>query len=148
MADLLRILTFVKITVFGISICLALLYALSLLLIRELFKQINILTLNICFGTILISTYFMVYFIMHEFYIEYLFTLSTCTYLFYIQSVCLCQCSFSFVTLTVNRFFTIVRHAQRFFKTKIFMFTCIAIQWIVASLVSLPFTLSILPVTN
>ncbi|UJR16048.1 hypothetical protein I4U23_002962 [Adineta vaga] len=77
---------------------------------------------------------------MYEYYIEYLFTERTCTFLFYIQSICLCECSFAFVTFTINRFFAIVYHTEQFFKTKKFMFICIANQWIVGGLVSLPFT--------
>ena len=56
--------------IFGISILLALFHYLSMLFIRSLHKRINILTLNICSGTISISVYFMTYFIMYDYYIE------------------------------------------------------------------------------
>ena len=148
MADLSRIFALLKIIVFGINIVLALFYSLSMLCIRRLRKRINILTLNICFGTICISVYFMLYFIMYEYHIEYLFTETTCTFLFYAQSTCLCGCSFAFVTLTINRFFTILCHTQRFFRTKKFMGMCIVSQWIVGSLVSLPFALYVTSVND
>src|SRR5208283_216789 len=102
MADISRIFALLKITIFGISILLALIYSLLILLIRRFHHRINILTINICLSLICSSTFYMVYFIMWEYYMDYLFTEITCTFLFYIQSICNCQLPFSFVILTIN----------------------------------------------
>jgi len=148
MTDISHIFALVKITIFGFSILLALIYSLLILFIRRFHLRINILTVNICVSAICSSTYYMIYFIMWEYYIDYLFTKKTCTFLFYIQSICTCQISFSFTILTINRYCLIKYPAKGFFKTNKFMGICIASQWIAACVMSLPFLLDIQPVKN
>jgi hypothetical protein len=94
------------------------------------------------------GTFFMGYFIMWEYDIKDLFTVQTCKFLFYLQTISSCQVSFSLTVLTINRFCTIKYPGKQFFKTKIFVGICIASQWIVTCVISLPFLFDIKPVKN
>ncbi len=146
MTDIARIFALVKITVFGISILLALIYSLPILLLRRFHHRLNILTVNICLAMIVTSMYYMPYFIMQEYYIQDLFTVKTCTFLFYLQTISTCQLPFSFTVLTINRFCSIVYRTKVFFKTRKFVVICVASQWIAACVLSLPFVFAIQPV--
>jgi hypothetical protein len=148
MADISHILALIKITFFGVTILLTLIYSIPILFIRRFQHPVNLLTLNICLTTICTSIYWMVYFIMWEYYIEYLFTSMTCTFLFYIQTVSVCQVSFAFVMITINRYCSIVHSTKAFFKTKTFVAICVASQWFVCCVLSVPFLTSIEPVND
>lgn len=146
MTDIISIFAVLKITVFGISILLALIYSIPILTIRRFHSRLNILTINICVAMILTSIYWMGYFIMWEYYIQYLFTEKTCTFQSYLQTISSCQLPFSFAVLTISRFFAIVHSTKAFFKAKTFPIICIASQWITICVLSLPFLLNIQPV--
>jgi hypothetical protein len=146
MADIARIFSLIKISIFGVSILLALIYSFPILIFRRFHHRLNMLTVNICVSLILSSTYWMGYFIMWEYYIQYLFTEMTCTFLFYLQTINSCEVSFTFAVLTINRFCSIVYPAKVFFRTKKFVVICVASQWIAVCLVSLPFAFAIKPV--
>lgn len=146
MADISRILALLKITVFGLILLCALIYSLAILLIPRFHHRLSALTVNICVAMICSSIYWLGYFIMWEYYIQNLFTEQTCTYLFYLQLISTCLVPFSFVILTINRFCAIIYSTKVFFKTKKFLFICIASQWIATCVVSLPYKLNILPV--
>ncbi len=146
MTDIVGIFALLKIILFGISILLALIYSLPILLLRRFHHHLNLLTVNICLAMIVTSIYWMGYFIMWEYDIANLFTQKTCTFLFYLQSMNSCFVPFAFVTLTINRFCSIIYRTKVFFKTKRFMVICVASQWIAACLLSLPFVFAIQPV--
>jgi hypothetical protein len=146
MADIANIFAIIKISLFGLSILLALIYSLPILIVRRFHHRLNMLTVNICVSIVLSSTYWMGYFIMYQYYINYLYTEITCTFLFYIQTINSCNVPFTFAVLTFNRFCAIVYPGKAFFKTKKFVIICVASQWLVVCLVSLPFKLAIKPV--
>ncbi len=146
MVDISRIFALLKITVFGISILLALIYSLPILLLRRFHHRLNILTVNICLAMVVTSIYYMAYFIMQEYYIEDLFTEKICAFLFYLQTISNCQLPFSFTVLTINRFCSIIYPRKAFFKTKKFVVICVTSQWIAACVLSLPFVFAIRPV--
>jgi hypothetical protein len=148
MADISHILALIKITFFGVTILLTLIYFIPILFIRRFQHPVNLLTLNICLTTICTSIYWMVYFIMWEYYIEYLFTSMTCTFLFYIQTVSVCQVSFAFVMIAINRYCSILHSTKAFFKTKKFVAICVASQCIICCVLSVPFLTSIEPVND
>jgi hypothetical protein len=70
----------------------------------------------------------MVCFIMLEYYIEYLFTEEAYPFVFYLQTIVICEAYLPSVTLSINRFCRIVYHKKVFFKTNKFMIICIACQ--------------------
>jgi len=146
MADISRVFALLKISAFGISILLALIYSLTIFFIRRFHHRPNILTLNICVSMICASIFWMDYFIMWEYYIQDLFTKKNCTFLFYLQSISTSLVPLAFVTLTINRFCSIIYSTKAFFKTKKFVIICVASQWIVACILSLPFVFDIKPV--
>jgi hypothetical protein len=146
MTDITRIFALLKITVFGICIFLALIYSLLILLIRRFHHRLNMFTVNICVAVICGCTYWMGYFIMYEYDIQNLFTEETCTFLFYIRTISTSQIPYSFAILTINRFCSIIYPGKALFKTKIFVVICVASQWIVACILSLPFVFNIEPV--
>jgi hypothetical protein len=148
MTDISHILALIKIIGFGITILIALIYSLIILLIRRFHNRLNILTVNICVAIISASIFWMGYFIMWEYYIQDLFTEKTCSFLFYLQSISTCLPPLAFVTLTINRLCSIIYSRKAFFKTKKFVVICIATQWIVACILSLPFVFDIGPVKN
>ena len=148
MTNLQRIFALVKITVFGIDILLAWIYFLSILFNRRVHHHLSALTINICLSMICTAMYYMAFFIEEEFNSQNLFTDRICSFLFYLQSICNCLTPFSLSILTIHRFCAIKYSTKRFFKTKIFLMICIASQWIVACVISLPFQLNIQPVMN
>jgi hypothetical protein len=139
MADVSTILSLVKIIAFGISILLALIYSLLILLIPHFHHRLNVLTVNICLSVMCTGTFFLGYFIMWEYDFNHLFTIKTCKFIFYLQTVSSSQTAYSLTVLTINRFCTIKYPGKRFFKTKMFVGICIASQWIVTCIISLPF---------
>jgi hypothetical protein len=143
MADISRIFALLKISAFGISILLALIYSLTSCFIRRFHHRLNIFTVNICISMICASIFWMGYFIMWEYYIQNLFTKKNCIFLFYLQSISTCLPPLAFVTLTINRFCSIIYSTKAFFKTKKFVIICAASQWIVTCVLSLPFVLDI-----
>lgn len=144
--DISRIFSLIKIILFGLSVLLALVYSLSILLIFRFRHRLNMLTVNICTAMLCSYIYWTAYFTMWEYYIDKLFTLMTCTFLFYIQFISICIIPFSFVILTINRFCVIIYSTNTFFKTKKFLILCISSQWITACLLALPYVLNIEPV--
>jgi len=61
--------------------------------------------------------------------------------LFYAHNIASTDIPFAFVAFSVHRFCSIVYHNRPLFKTKKWTAICIAIQWIVVLMLSLPFVL-------
>jgi hypothetical protein len=148
MADISRIFSLVKIILFGITILFSLIYSLTILLNHRFHHRLNILTVNVCLSMIFSGTFYLGYFIMLEYDIKHLFTVKTCTFIYYLQTMSDFQIPFSLTVLTINRFCIIKYPGNRFFKTKIFLAICIASQWVVGGLISLPFIFYIQRVKN
>ncbi|CAF4131407.1 unnamed protein product [Adineta steineri] len=139
--DFAHILALIRIILFGSTVLISFVYSIPILFVRRFHNRVNILTLNICLASLICSIYFTVYFIMFDYYIQYLFTEQTCLFILFIQSFVSCGIPWSIVTLSISRFCTVIYHTKAFFKTKIFMALCFACQWTAGCLMSLPFQL-------
>lgn len=143
MVDISLILALLKIISCGFNIPFALIYSIPILFIRRFHHRNNIITLYISFSVIFCSSFWLVYYIMFEFYIEYLYRDKTCPLLFFLIIMCTCQMPFTFLIITINRFCPIVYSTKAFFKTKKFMAICLGSQLTVSCLVSMPFPIFI-----
>ncbi|CAF0849598.1 unnamed protein product [Adineta steineri] len=70
---------------------------------------------------------------------QILFAPNMCILLLYAYNIAGIAIPFTFLTFTVHRFCSIVYHTQPFFKKKRWVGICIASQWIILFVISLPF---------
>ncbi|CAF1386025.1 unnamed protein product [Adineta steineri] len=76
---------------------------------------------------------------MRYFELQILFAPNMCILVFYAYNIAGIAIPFAFLTFTVHRFCSIVYHTQPFFKKKRWVGICIASQWIILFVISLPF---------
>ncbi|CAF1353071.1 unnamed protein product [Adineta ricciae] len=62
-----------------------------------------------------------------------------CLFIYYTYGTASIQMPFAFVTFTIHRFCSILYHNRPFFRTNKWVIICIAGQWIIQFIVSLPF---------
>jgi hypothetical protein len=85
---------------------------------------------------------------MYYFDFQRLFASQTCFLLLFAYNFAGIGIPFSFVTFTVHQFCSIEYHTKPFLKTKRWIAICIASQWIVECIISLPFAFKQGPVSN
>lgn len=139
--DISQIITLVQIGIFTIILFLALLYVTPILFLHHFHRRNNILTLNICLTTAATCIYFIIYFTLYIYNQELLFAEHTCNFVLYVYNISSIGIPFSFITLSVYRFFPIVYCTKQFFRTKKWLTICIITQWTAEFIISLPFVL-------
>ncbi|CAF2498971.1 unnamed protein product [Rotaria sp. Silwood2] len=139
--ETLKIAALVQIGMFTIILFFTLLYSILILFGNRFHQRNNILTLNICITATFTCIYFIIYFILYIFDQNLLFAEHRCHFLLYAYNMSSIGIPFSFVAISVHRFFSIVYHTKRFFKTKQWIRICISSQWITELIISLPFIL-------
>ncbi|CAF1318692.1 unnamed protein product [Rotaria sp. Silwood1] len=133
-----KVVALVQIALFTIILFFTLIYSISILFIHH---RNNILILNICITATITCIYFIIYFILYIFNQNLLFTEHWCHILLYAYNISSIGIPFSFVAISVHRYFSIIYHTKRFFKTKQWIIICISSQWITELIISLPFLL-------
>ena len=104
--------------------------------------------INFCFTVIFHSIFWIFYYLMLELALEFLFDNAHCTYLYYGQSLCTCQVTYSFMLMTLNRYLIITQPTNRLFHSCRWIMTCILCQWLIGLLLPLPLLARNLPVSK
>ncbi len=139
MVDKLYITTIIEVIIFCLISLFASVYSLLILLVRRFHHQNNIFILNMCFNIIGSSIYFIIFHSLFYFAPQRLFIPNTCIFLFYAFNIASIEIPFGFVIFSAHRLCSLVYRTKLFFKTKRWVGICIASQWIVVCVVSLPF---------
>jgi hypothetical protein len=117
---------------------LCLLYSIPILLIRRFRHRHNVLTLNICFAVTLCAVYHIIY-MMLVYQWKIVFSKFFCHLTEYIRMMVVCQMSYAFITVTIHRFCSIVYFTKPLFKKSQWLAACLACQWIIACIISIPY---------
>ena len=131
-------------TLFILIILFALIYSIPIALLPRFHHRNDILTVNVCVATISccvawlpdteVFTSSSIVPRWKRFYIS----------LQVLQTFFTIQVPFSFVLASVHRYCSIVYRKKKFFKTKQWIFLCIASQWVLGAMMSLPHLFSVL----
>jgi len=133
------IITMVNVSMLLLALILMLIYLLAVILIRRFHTANNILTGNFCLIGIICCAVWVIYDLVYVFNPE-IFVQSTvmCTLIGYLPETVDCLLIYSFVTITINRFFTITYPNKRLFKRQVWCFISLAVQWTVTIVVAMP----------
>jgi hypothetical protein len=138
MVSVTTILIAIEITLFVITILLAIIYLIPILFIRQFHNINNVFTVNICFASICCCTYWLSFYLILEFSSQYLSGDQTCIAFNYFQMMCTIQVPLAVVQASVHRLCSIVYHTKLFFRKKRWAIICIASQWTVGIIFALP----------
>jgi len=138
MMNFVTILNIIQIILLILTILLAIIYLIPILLIRQFHNINNVFTVNICFASICCCIYWLFYYIILEFDPQYFSAVQTCIAFNYFQMMCTIQVPLAVVEASVHRLCSIVYHTKPFFKKKRWAIICIASQWTVGIVFSLP----------
>jgi hypothetical protein len=97
------------------------------------------LTANCCLTGIICCVFWVTYYLLSVFN-PAIFYQSTvmCTLNGYLQAMVNCLLVYSFVTITIIRFFAITYPNKRLFKRQVWCFISLAVQWTVAIVLPIP----------
>ncbi|UJR30610.1 hypothetical protein I4U23_018135 [Adineta vaga] len=117
-----------------ISICI---YCIPILCVRHLRTSNNLITVNVCFASILCASFWIIYFSLKMF-LTNSFENQLDNFLLYIQTTVNCQSAFSLCVLSIYRFCSIIYGNKRWFNRRRSMILTVISQWIMAFLLPLP----------
>lgn len=133
------ILDHLRILLFLLIIILNLIYSIPILFLSNLRRHHkDIFTVNICLAATVCSIYYIIYFLIYDYHIEYFLIDNICNWLTYMRIVSSSQVSFAFVIVSINRYISMVYFSKSFFQTKLWIIICIICQWIIGFIVGLP----------
>lgn len=140
MADFMRIFTFIRLILFGLTMLVALIYSAPIVCLRRFHYRNNMLTINICVATIFCSLYWFIFYLMLELrpYDTFMFLFNTCAFASIFPVLLTLQVPLSFVTASVNRLCAVVYSNRALFKKKRWLIICIVGQWIFGTLLIMP----------
>ena len=142
------IFSYLRIILFALIFFIALVYAIPIICIPQFHHSNAILTLNICLATACCSLYWCLFYIM--LFVQrqktYKFMVNSCVFVCLFPTILTLAVPFSLVTASINRFCCVMYYNKTMYKKTRWVFVCILIQWIVATLFSLPSLLGIQPV--
>lgn len=140
------ILTIVNILFYCLIIVACLIYSIPIIFVRRFRHKNNFLFLNLCLTSICCCIYWIVYYLMFRYARNTLFDNSTCTILYYLETVSVSEVIYSFIVVSIHRYFSIVYPTnQRYNSGQCFKMS-IAIQWIAGLIIPLPLIARNLPV--
>jgi hypothetical protein len=128
----------VRIIVLGFVSIGACLYAIPLCFIRRFHTPVNLLTLNVCIGVCVCSTFWIIFYIMDAYYAHIFYTTQSCLPILYLKNMVICQAIYALCMVSLNRLFTIVYKNKALFRTKKWVAICVSAQWILAVIIPLP----------
>ena len=140
MADFMRIFTFIRMVLFGLTVFVALIYSAPIVCLRRFHYRNNMLTINICVATILCSLYWFVFYLMLELYPfeTLMFLFNNCAFASIFPVLLTLQVPLSFVTASVNRLCAVVYNNRPLFKKKRWLVICILAQWVFGTVLTVP----------
>ena len=148
MADFLLIFPYLRIILFGLIVIIASIYSLPIIILKRFHYRNNFITLNICVATIFSALYWFLFYLMFQLDTmeTFRFMLRNCRFVSIVPVILTLQVPLSFVTGSINRFWAIVYHQNRWHKSKHSLIACIFTQWTVGTLLTLPILAGINPV--
>jgi hypothetical protein len=139
MADIYLIILIVNITNLLIGIIPAVIYLLTIILVRRFHNAINILMGNVCLVCIICSLFWSIFNVLFGFYQTILIQSTVwCFVSSYFQVMINYLLVYSLAIVTINRFLTIMYPNKRFFKRQAWSFVSSAVQWMIAIILSIP----------
>jgi len=138
MVEVSYIITMVYISILLLAIILMLIYLLAIILVRRFHTVNNILTGNLCLTGIICGVYWFMYSLLSVFNPGIFVSTVLCILTGYLPQVVNCLLVYSLVTITIIRFFTITYPNKRLFKSQVWCFISLAVQWTVAIVVPIP----------
>jgi hypothetical protein len=126
---------FITLSLVSIVACL---YAVPLCFIRKFHKPIHLLTLNICITQFICCIYWLIFYIMNQYFPLIFRTPQSCLSIFYLQHLVDCEVFYALCMTSFNRLLSIVYPNKRLFRTKRWVAICIGVQWILGALTPSP----------
>ena len=138
MIEILRLLHLLNVFGFLLAFIALFIYWIALFFIRQSPNSIKLLSMNFCTVSGFNCIFWMFYYLMIEFAPKLLLDDAHCTYLYYGQSLCTCQVTYSFTVISLNRYLIITQPTNRLFHSCRWIMTCILCQWLIGLLLPLP----------
>jgi hypothetical protein len=134
----LRIFSVLETILFILIIFIALIYSIPILCIHRFHQPNNIFTLNVCLAVILCCLSWLPTTAVFTFTSSYE-VIEKIALPFYIMEMLLTiQVPFSFVAVSIHRYYFMIYHAKMFFKRKRWIILCIGSQWILGFILTIP----------
>ncbi len=134
MIDTTRVLLIINIIILLITMILAWIYFLPIILVRRFYTATNILTGNFCLAGIVYCLYQMIFDVLTGFYVIIL----SCIVTQYLSTMVNCLVAYSLTMITIDRYFIVIHPNKRLFKTQIWSFISLGLQWFLAVTLPLP----------
>lgn len=138
MSLILQVFICMKIICFCIIVLLSLMYLFLAGVVFRCHYRSDILTFNLCISFTFCSIYWLLFCIDWDYFNLQIFNSQPYNLSTYFKVMLSCQLAFAFVTIPINRYFSIRYPTKIFFKTNRWLVLCISSQWIVGFLVPLP----------
>lgn len=146
MADISFIISIIQIISCGAIIMISFSYILAILFLAPPHYRNKVFKINLCVAALCCYIYFIIFFSMSTFNVENLYVERWCLFLLYMYMVSPAQVSLSFLTYSAHRFCRVIYHSKRFFRQNRWANICIASQWILGYMISIPFLIRNKPV--
>lgn len=147
MSDITTMLIFLNIFFLSLIFITSFIHCIPVISNRRFQHANNLLILNLCVTSNCCCFYWIGYYLTLHYAPENLFQDSTCNWVFYFQTMAACQVIYSFSIISLHRYFYIVHHTNRYFKSKQWLRLSIGVQWVVGFIVPLPIFARHLPVS-
>ena len=134
MTNITRVVLIINIVILLITMILASIYFLPIVFIRRFHTATNILTGNFCLAGIVYCFYWMIFDILTGFYVISL----SCIVTEYFSTMINCLVVYSLTMITIDRYFIVIHPNKRLFKTQIWSFISLGLQWFLAVILPLP----------
>jgi hypothetical protein len=138
MVDASRVVTVLHTCTLVLNIVLALVYSIPLIVIRRLRNRIHVFTINACMATVCCCIYWLASDIMTQTNVQQFYSAKTCSLVLYAQTMCTIQVPLALMMVSIHRLCRVVYNNKIFFKSKQWVTVCVACQWIVGIVISLP----------
>jgi hypothetical protein len=138
MVDASSVIGVIQFCVLSIVILLTFVYSIPLILIRRFRHRLHVFTINVCMAISCCSIYWLVYYIMTDVNVQEFYKTSTCSLVFYAQTMCTLQVPLALMAVSIHRLCGVVYHSKPFFRSKLWVSMCVVCQWLMGIVISLP----------
>lgn len=138
MSNTMSMLIFLNVFFLLLIVIISFIHCIPVLSNRRFQHANNLLIFNLCITSNCCCLYWIGYYLTLHYAPDNLSHDSTCSWRFYFQTMTACQVIYSFTIISIHRYFYIVHHTKRYFKSKQWLCLSISIQWIVGLIIPLP----------
>jgi hypothetical protein len=138
MVEVADILVPIQIALFALMIVLAFVYLIPIIFIRRFHNTSNVFTVNFCFAAICCDTYWLVYYVLTNYFPISISNTTACLLFDYFGTMCTIPVPLALIGMSVQRLCSVVYHTKGFFQKKRWIMICILSEWTLGIIFALP----------